>query len=293
MSQEIIKTTRNYGILIYPLRSTGEFQNIPTEIYHKNGLEISIERFTSEIKKKLLGVTVTKLKNSFSWQPFKRGAIVDSIQAEYIIRFKCCPNEGFLSEFKLFEFKNLVTKLSLLQLGVGPQLIHHDYEKVSGGFGSSNYHHKYLNRPFAKLNEDSLDMFRQLCYECFNNFHKRKKAMTLLSLFEMTQIYGTLKGLRCSLYVTILESLFAPDSPELKYKFSMRLTKYLQGDETTLKYFNDMYKYRSKFYHQGDDKFSHDDEMKLQSITSKLLKVFILNKEKINVKSIDSELIKN
>lgn len=291
MIKEITK--RNYGIFIIPIHSIQCKLESPIELYSNKGLTISILKFDKELKRKVLGIKILNKNDSFPfvWEPVKSNANTDSIIAECCIRFVCNPINEFRPDFKSYDFTNLLLSICLIGLKVAPRDIHFDFDDKKGSFGSIRGVKTYMNRSYADLSAKNIELFRKLCTECFNNYSKQKKAITLLSLFEMTQVKGTIIGLRCALYVTILESFFAPDNPELKYKFSMRLTKYLKGDKKELKFFSDMYKYRSKFYHQGLNKFSSNDEIKLCSISRILICKYIIDNDVINITEIDNQML--
>ena len=274
-----------------PLR-TDNNQEIEFEVsFEIKGFKISIVEFNQELKK-LMTCSTVKFHgpSSFSYDRKTDDVHREALASNHIIIFEYSSDNEFIKRFKSYEFKNLINRISSLIFENGTHIIYTSNNGMKS-FGSIRSNHRYLNRPYANLSKKNLKDFIEISKKSIEQFGANKRNEALLSLFELSQLYGNPKGLRCSLLVTILESLFAPSSPELKFKYSMRLTKHLKGDKELFNFLKSTYNKRSSYYHRGDDKFSHEDESKLIKIANGVIREYIRDKSNIDIEKLDDSML--
>lgn len=99
-------------------------------------------------------------------------------------------------------------------------------------------------------------------------------------------------GLTGAFYITILESIFAPDNaPEIGYRFKMRLTKMHEEGTNYAKKVNDLYANRSSIFHGNKDKFKKEDLMFLEETVAWAIEKFLIAPEKFDTKELDKQIL--
>jgi hypothetical protein len=278
-------------IYSYPLR-THINQQLELEVsFEVKGFKLSIVEFNQDLKKLITGSTVKFYgPSAFTYDRKTDDVHTEAMASNHIIIFEYSSDNELLNRFKTYEFKNLINRISALIFNNGTHIIYTSNNDMKS-FGSIRSNHRYLNRPYADLSKINLKDFIEISKICIEQFGSNKRNEALLSLFELSQLYGNPKGLRCSLLVTTLESLFAPSSPELKFKYSMRLTKHLKGDKELFTFFKTTYNKRSTYYHRGEDKFSHEEESKLIKIANEVIRQYIKDKNNIDIEKLDESML--
>lgn len=166
-------------------------------------------------------------------------------------------------------------------------------------FGSDNMSKKQnsiqvFKRRSSKIIIDSkiLNSFKNtLTLSIKNETTTAKKRALLNSLLTISNLETFNSGLTCSTYITVLESLFTNENTEITYRFSMRLTKFLNEDLNFLKKIKKLYHKRSSYYHTGEKQFSFEDEVLLSNLTRTMIIEYIQNPGRFDVAKLDNELL--
>ena len=279
------------------------YLKLPQNIYADNKVIITLSEFDDEEKlfflpidaiakskngKKILKPKITNSANFFNrW--FNYG------YANYAYKIEYQPKKNNLNDWYILDVIDMLDKINLLILNHGFHMYlqrSKDYNYKSGNDKS----HKYKNNEFEELTLSKIKQIQKIAKPILTHSHLEfEKLNTFLELKKVIENNGSPKGLKCSLMVTILESLFSnkDEKTEIRYRFPLRMTKYLKGDfDKEMKYIKKLYDNRSAYYHTGSDKFHFDDEAYLYLMTKRCLLEYIENPKKFNGKEMDKQLLK-
>jgi hypothetical protein len=145
-------------------------------------------------------------------------------------------------------------------------------------------------RPIVNL--ETIDSFKITLLHCIkNDTVNAKKRSVLLSLLNITNLETFNSGLACSTFITILESLFTDEDTEITYRFSLRITKYLNESYSFFKTFKKLYGKRSVYYHKGERNFSYEDEVFLSKLTRQIIIEYIQCPSRFEISRLDEQLL--
>lgn len=277
---------------LYPIYTVNYDQFVPNDLIFKlKGLEAEIIEFSKNKKKEVLGYQVEKRGAYYCSTTPAPKHLHEAIESHHALVFRSYPEIDFLSDLKTFHFRQFVEKCMLIVYNRAPECIFDICENAEKPvWFTSHRHNKYDDHQFVQLTSDNTRILGELLLNGFKNYSD-KKIQSCLDLYATSCFKNLNLGLKGSLLVTILESFFAPDNPELKYKFSMRLTKFMNEDINSLKFYKDMYNFRSNYYHRGEIRFSNGDISRLKVVVQKVILSYMKNNESINIDKIDEELI--
>lgn len=143
-------------------------------------------------------------------------------------------------------------------------------------------------RPIVNLL--TIDSFKITLLHCIkSDTVNAKKTSVLLSLLNITNLETFNSGLACSTFITILESLF--EDTEITYRFSLRITKYLNESYSFFKTFKKLYGKRSTYYHTGERNFSYEDEVFLSKLTRQIIIQYIHDPSRFKISRLDEQLL--
>ncbi|MDI6778132.1 MAG: hypothetical protein QMD77_02980, partial [Patescibacteria group bacterium] len=186
-------------------------------------------------------------------------------------------NPAFLQEYLNsadFAFR-VICGCGLLRIYkfVCPGLIYHNSVPQSSK--------QVVSRREKVLNRGSIEKLKVL----ISTLNKKGQSMQIVEkinllrfLLETAMSQIPNKGISGALYVSILESLFAPEKDsEIGYRLSMRLTKKRGQDGDYRKKIKDLYGKRSVMFHGGHDKFVQEDIRFLEEESCWAIEEFVKN----------------
>jgi len=279
------------------------YLKLPQKIFNDKHVEIELIEFTRNEKLYFLPIGEIKepKKGKFELKPilnnsadyfnrwFKYG------YAQYVYSIKYEPQKGNLNDWYILNVIDLMDKVNLLVLNHGFHMYLTRDSEFSYKSGCDKSH-KYNNRLSDTISLKKIELIKGIAEILMTNQHPElQKLHALLELKKVIENSGSPKGLKCSLMVTILETLFSnrDEKSEIRYRFPLRMTKYLKGKfEDEMKYIKKLYDNRSAYYHTGIDKFTSKDESFLYIKAHNCLVDYIFNPKKFDGKEFDRALLK-
>lgn len=271
---------------------------LPFEIIDDGKIKLHFRKFETIEKSKLLGlkdlkIEGTKISHAPGVRHLSHNDDEDVIYCDYCFELECPQTERDNNMSFASSQMSLISRISLLLLAKRSECSFSF--KPNGGIGSTrrpDFRCVPLRKP-PELNLEYLDLFLKI-YNEIAKLHKKERFEQLISLYELAQVTTNPQALKGSLFVTILESLFSTkdEKSELSYRFPLRMTKYLKGTyETEFRKIKDWYNSRSAYYHTGIDKFSNEDLLKLEELTSEIICKFLETPSDFDGKEFDRILL--
>lgn len=275
---------------------------LPQIIYKDKKIKISLDHLNIEQKKNLLNLEKLEISERKGiMYSFKEGYQVKDDEYTKHIRsnlqfiFEYEPEPGSLSDSYIYGKTDLFNTLLLIIIGTGSSV---SFDLDNNGKLSSSGKGKisFVNAPEeSEMHSSKLDTLKIATNNLFKlEVENDKKRKLIFSLFEIAKSSSNPLSLRCSLFVTILESLFSTkdEKSEISYRFPLRMTKFLGADyENTFKKIRKYYSARSSYYHTGEEKFSNEDLKDLEYYNQLVIIKYLEDKSGFSGKNLDKLLL--
>lgn len=294
---------RSYHLLTSKSKSLHDYFIIPVNIYkiqevdfpfvffQNDFITILLEEFTIAEREKYLRVEGLEVNNNSISINSKYKEVYNSepeaLTASY--KFKLLFKQTISQEeltmiFDSLCFISLLKFSSYLKLKMGVR-----NECASFKMGHSYKFKTDDNETHSLKDIQDASLYFISIINCNKILEKRKSVY--LKLFQIIKQEYVDLGLACSLYITMLESIFTTENTEITYRLALRTSKYLNGDYELFKKIKSLYANRSTFYHIGENKFTEEHRKYLDKTVRMLILDLFIDAEKFKTSTLDESLL--
>lgn len=260
--------------IITPLTitKTDKSCGLPIQLFNNDGVVIKIEKFSIKEKEEIFELKDLKIidekkddeQSNFRCSGASNHVYVSEYRDEILAPYKVVissetDNPAFLQKYLNnvdFAFR-VICGCGLLRIYklVCPGLMFHNLVSRSNKWVVSRRERTLDGKNIGKIKVlisalNKKDQSAQII----------DKTNLLRFLLETAMFQVPNRGMSGALYISILESLFAPEKDsEIGYRLSMRLTKKRGRDNGYRKKIKDLYGKRSVMFHSGHDQFVKED----------------------------------